>query len=67
VFSVDIKALLYIVTVTDPGERRHSVDVQATSTFDAAHLFVAEAKKERPLARRRRPYSKWSPPERSAK
>ena len=35
------------VTVTDPDGRRHSVDVQATSTFDAAHLFVVEAKKER--------------------
>jgi hypothetical protein len=30
------------VTVTDPDGRRHSVDVQATSTFDAAHLFVVE-------------------------
>ena len=35
------------VTVTDAEGRRHSVDVQATSTFDAAHLFVVEAKKER--------------------
>src|ERR1019366_7570626 len=35
------------VTVTDQDGRRHSVDVQATSTFDAAHLFVVEAKKER--------------------
>jgi hypothetical protein len=35
------------VTVTDQGGRRHSVDVQATSTFDAAHLYVVEAKKER--------------------
>ncbi len=35
------------VTVTDAEGRRHSVDVQATSSFDAAHLFVVEAKKER--------------------
>jgi hypothetical protein len=35
------------VTVTDPDGRRHSLDVQATSTFDAAHLYVVEAKKER--------------------
>ena len=35
------------VTGTDQDGRRHSVDVQATSTFDAAHLFVVEAKKER--------------------
>jgi len=33
------------VTVTDQEGRRHSVDVQATSTFDAAHLCVVEAKK----------------------
>jgi hypothetical protein len=32
------------VTVTDPDGRRRSVDVQATSTFDAAHLFVVDAK-----------------------
>ena len=35
------------VTVTDADGRRHSVDVQATSTFDAAHLYVTEARKER--------------------
>jgi len=35
------------VTVTDPEGRRHSVDVQASSSFDAAHLFFVEAKKER--------------------
>jgi hypothetical protein len=35
------------VTVTDPDGRRHNLDVQATSTSDAAHLFVVEAKKER--------------------
>ena len=34
------------VTVTDQDGRRHSVDVQTTSTFDTAHLFVVEAKKE---------------------
>jgi hypothetical protein len=32
------------VTVTDVGGRRYSVDVCASSTFDAAHLFVAHAK-----------------------
>ena len=35
------------VTVTDREGRRHSVDVQATSAFNAAHLYVVEAKKER--------------------
>jgi hypothetical protein len=35
------------VTVTDFDGRRHSVDVLADSSYDAAHLFVAEAKKER--------------------
>lgn len=35
------------VTVIDPGGRRHSLDVLADSTYDAAHLFVVEAKKER--------------------
>jgi hypothetical protein len=28
------------VTVTDEEGRRHSVDVQASSTYDAAHLYV---------------------------
>ena len=35
------------VTVTAPDGRRHSLDVQATSSYDAAHLYVVEAKKER--------------------
>ena len=35
------------VTVTGPEGRRHSLDVQATSSFDAAHLYVVEAKKDR--------------------
>jgi hypothetical protein len=35
------------VTVTDPDGRRHSLDVLADSTYDAAHLFVVEAKNER--------------------
>jgi hypothetical protein len=35
------------VTVTDADGRRHNVDAQATSSFDAAHLFVVEAKKQR--------------------
>jgi hypothetical protein len=37
------------VTVMDPGGRRHSVNVHAESTYDAAHLYVVEAKKERSL------------------
>jgi hypothetical protein len=32
------------VTVTDSGGRRHSVDVFAASSYDAAHLFVVHAK-----------------------
>jgi hypothetical protein len=32
------------VTVTDAEGRRHSLDVQACSTFDAAHLYLAHAK-----------------------
>ena|ERR1039457_2730179 len=36
-----------LLTVTDPDGRRHSLDVQATSSYDAAHLYVVEAKKER--------------------
>lgn len=35
------------VTVFDPDGRRHSLNVLADSTYDAAHLFVVEAKKER--------------------
>ena len=35
------------MTVVDPDGRRHSLDVLADSTYDAAHLFVVEAKKER--------------------
>jgi hypothetical protein len=35
------------VTVTEQDGRRHSLDVLAESTYDAAHLFVVEAKKER--------------------
>ena len=35
------------VTVTDPDGRRHSLDVLADSTYDAAHLFVVETRKER--------------------
>ena len=34
------------VTVTDAGGRRHSVDVFAASTFDAAHLFITHAKSD---------------------
>jgi hypothetical protein len=35
------------VTVVDSDGRRHSVDVLADSSYDAAHLFVVEAKQER--------------------
>jgi hypothetical protein len=35
------------VTVTDAEGRRHSMDLQAASLFDAAHLYVVQAKKER--------------------
>jgi hypothetical protein len=35
------------VTIKNPDGRRHSLDVQATNTYDAAHLYVTEAKKER--------------------
>ena len=34
------------VTVTGAEGWRHSVDVQGTSSFDAAYLYVAEAKQE---------------------
>jgi hypothetical protein len=32
------------VTVTDDQGRRHSLDLQAASTFDAAHIYVCHAK-----------------------
>ena len=32
------------VTTTDAEGRRHSVDVQAASTFDAAHIYLTHAK-----------------------
>lgn len=32
------------VTVIDPDGRRHSIDVLASSTCDAAHLYVTHAK-----------------------
>ncbi len=34
------------VTTTDPDGRRHSLDVLADSSYDAAHLFVVNAKTE---------------------
>jgi hypothetical protein len=34
-------------TGPDPDGRRHSLDVHDDSTYDAAHLYVVEAKKER--------------------
>jgi hypothetical protein len=33
-----------MVTVTDAAGRRHSLDVIASSTYDAAHLYVTHAK-----------------------
>jgi hypothetical protein len=35
------------LTVTDPDWRRHSLDVLTDSTYDAAHLLVVKARKER--------------------
>ncbi len=35
------------MTVADADGRRHSLDVLADSTYDAAHLFVVEAKKDK--------------------
>jgi hypothetical protein len=35
------------VTVSDPDGRRHSLDLLADSSYDAAHLYVVEAKQER--------------------
>lgn len=35
------------VTVTDDTGKRHSIDVIASSTYDAAHLYVTQAKSER--------------------
>jgi len=32
------------VTVTDDQGRRHSLDLQAASTFDAAHVYVCHVK-----------------------
>jgi hypothetical protein len=34
------------VTVTDANGRRHSLDLVAGSTFDAAHLYLTKAKTE---------------------
>jgi hypothetical protein len=36
------------VTVTDPDGRRHSIDVHAASSYDAAHLYLVQALKRRP-------------------
>jgi hypothetical protein len=36
--------------MTDKTGRRHSLDVLAESTYDAAHLFVVETKQERTAA-----------------
>src|SRR5215831_8028691 len=43
-YSVCVGKRWATVTVTDSNGQRHSVDVHACSTFDAAHLFVAHAK-----------------------
>lgn len=32
------------VTVTDEAGRRHSLDLQAASTFDAAHIYLCHLK-----------------------
>jgi len=37
------------VTVTDAEGRRHSLDLVADSSYDAAHLFVAQARSDRGL------------------
>ena len=41
---LDVPERWCTVTVTDEEGCRHSLDVQASSTFDAAHLYVAHAK-----------------------
>jgi hypothetical protein len=35
------------VTVVDPDGRRHSLDVLADSSYDAAHIFLTHAKADR--------------------
>jgi hypothetical protein len=37
------------VTVTDAEGARHSIDVRAESTFDAAHLYVVTAKTQQAM------------------
>jgi hypothetical protein len=44
VYSLVVGQRRATVTVTDGNGQRHSIDVHAYSTFDAAHLFVAHAK-----------------------
>src|SRR5437667_7227776 len=34
------------VTVVDPKGQRHSLDIQAARTYDAAHLYVSTAKSQ---------------------
>lgn len=36
------------VTVTDSKGKRHSIDVRAESSFDAAHLYLTTAKSQPP-------------------
>jgi hypothetical protein len=38
------------VTVIGPEGKRHSIDVLAESSYDAAHLYLSEAKKNRKSA-----------------
>src|SRR5450631_316434 len=40
----DVGSRWATVSMVDEGGRRHSVDVCASSTFDAAHLFITHAK-----------------------
>jgi hypothetical protein len=35
------------VSVVDPDGRRHSLDVLADSSYDACHVFLTQAKKDR--------------------
>jgi hypothetical protein len=43
-YSVAVPEKWCTVTVTDDQGRRHSLDLQAASTFDAAHVYVCHVK-----------------------
>ena len=45
---MDVPERWCTVTVTDEQGRRHSLDVLASSTYDAAHLYVTHAKGHSP-------------------